>query len=113
MLQSKKDAHMNKETLIRKMEEGVTALREELDKNDGSTLNTLAANARAGYESLKTTVMENEKARDTLASLKTHLDSLEKAIVAGDRNMSAKAVGLLEKVIGELKEKKEDDASKQ
>lgn len=104
---------MNRETLIRKMEEGVTALREQLDKNDGSTLSAMAVNAKAGYESLKSAIMENEKARDTLASLKTHLDSLEKAIVAGDRAMSAKAVGLLEKVIGELKEKKEDDAPKQ
>lgn len=104
---------MYRETLIRKMEEGVAALREQLAKNDGSALSAMADSAKTGYEALRTAFMENEKARNALDSLKGHLDSLEKAIVAGDKKMSAKAVELLEKAVGELKEKKEDDAPKQ
>lgn len=96
---------MNKETLIRKLEEGVAALREQLEKNDGSALSALASNAKAGYATLKIAVMGNEKARNALESLKGHLDSLEKAVVAGDKKMSAKAVDVLEKALADLKDK--------
>ena len=103
---------MNKETLIRKMEEGVAALREQLANNDGSALSALASNAKAGYAALKVAVMGNEKARHALDSLKEHLDSLEKAVVAGDKKMSAKAVEVLEKALNDLKEKKDDGEPK-
>ena len=104
---------MNKEALIQKMEEGVAALREQLDKNDGSALSAVASNARAGYDALKAAVMGNEKAKSALDSLKEHLDSLEKAVVAGDKKMSAKAVEVLEKALRDLKEKRDDEAPKE
>lgn len=104
---------MNKETLIQKMEEGVAVLREQLDKNDGSALGALAGNAKAGYEALKAALMGNEKTKSALESLKEHLDSLEKAVIAGDRKMSAKAVEVLEKAVKDLKEKHDEETPKQ
>lgn len=104
---------MDKEKLVKKLEDGVSALREQLEKNEGSALAAVASNARAGFESLrsgfeslKTEIMEKEAAKKAAESIKGHLEDLENAVKKGDKKMSAKAVELMEKAIKELKEKK-------
>lgn len=96
---------MDKETLVRKMEDYVRAYREQLDKNDGSSLSALADNARSTFDRLKGAVMGNERARGGLESLKEHMDKLEHAVSKGDKQLSAKALTLMEEAVQNLKRK--------
>ena len=96
---------MDKEALVRKMEEYVRTYREQLDKNDGSSLSALADNARSSFDRVKDAVMGNERARAGLESFKEHMDKLEQAFNKGDKQLSAKALTLMEEAVQNLKRK--------
>lgn len=104
----REDTHMDKESIIRKLDEGVDALRGLLAENEGSTLKTIASSAKQSFNSLKATFKENEKAQTAIAEIKTHLDELEKSIKAGDKKLSAKLLTAAEKKIRKYREKHED-----
>jgi len=101
---------MDKKTLIGKLESTVGTLKEQLDKNDGSALSAMAEGARTGFDSLRGSIMGNEKARNALDSAKTQLGKLEDAIRAGDKKVSAKAVAMMENALRDLKERVGDKA---
>lgn len=96
---------MNKENVIKKMEEYIQDFREQLDKNDGSSLQVLATNTRLGLDRLKETVMDNDRARSGLQNIRECMEKFENAVKKGDRQMSAKALFLMEEAVQELKQK--------
>ena len=96
---------MNKETLIKKLEDGVTSLRDVLDKHDGSTLQAIGASAKQGFDSLKSAFDQNETAQKAVSEIKKHVDDLETAIRSGDKELSGKLLSAAEKKIQEYKEK--------
>lgn len=96
---------MDKAALIQKMEECVSSLREQLDKNEGSTITTIINSAKLGFESLKATIMGNETAKNALESFKSHVGDFEKALKEGDKSLSAKALETMENAIQDLKNK--------
>lgn len=107
-----KENIMDRLTLIRKLEEGIASMREQLDQNDGSALAALAGGVKTGFQrlqngfdSLKADIMDNEKAQKTLDSFKGHMDDFEKAVKEGDKKLSAKLLALMEKAVSDLKEK--------
>lgn len=96
---------MDKATLIQKMEEYVQSYREQLEKNDGSSLSALANNAMAAFENVKDAIMGNETARKGLDKFKESMDAFEKAVRDGDKKLSAKAVTKMEETIRDMKQK--------
>lgn len=98
---------MDKESIMRKLDEGVGALRGLLAENEGSTLKTIASSAKQGFDSLKATFKENEQVQKAVVEIKAHLDELEKSIKAGDKKLSAKLLGAAEKKIKKYKKKYE------
>lgn len=112
---NKEKNSMDKTVIIQKLEQGVSSLREHLEKSEGSTISAVSEgaksafdSARDGFESLKTSIMGNETAKKALENVKQYLDDLEKAVKEGDKKMSAKAMDVLEKAVKDLKEKHED-----
>lgn len=99
---------MDKTAIIEKLEQTVGTLKEQLDKNDGSSLSAMAEGAKAGFESLRGAIMGNEKARSALDSARTQMNKLEEAIREGDKKVSAKAVSMMENALHDLKEKMRD-----
>ncbi|CAK7057330.1 MAG: hypothetical protein DELT_01291 [Desulfovibrio sp.] len=96
---------MNKQTLLAKLEDGVTSLRQMLEENDGSTLKTLKSSAKQGFESMKDAFTQNEKAQKAVADIKKHMEDFEQAVKNGDKDLSAKILDAAEKKIKEYKEK--------
>ncbi|MDL2307262.1 hypothetical protein LJC48_04455 [Desulfovibrio sp. OttesenSCG-928-C06] len=96
---------MKKEELLNKLEGLVTGMREELDKHEGSTLQTISASMKSGYDGVKSAISGNEKAQKFLDNMKNNFDELTKTVKAGDQKLSAKTLAALEKLIHEYKEK--------
>lgn len=111
---------MDKSTLLSKVEESIRSYKEQLEKNEGSTLATVASGAKTGFESawaglekLKDGFMENETAQKTLENIKEHLGKLEDAIKEGDKKVSAMAVEKVEELLKECREKYQEEDDKQ
>jgi len=102
---------MDKQALIRKLDEGVTFLRDVIQDNDGSTLKALAASAKQGFDGLKNAFEHNEKAQKAVAEIKQHMEEMEEAIKKGDKKLSAKLLAAAEKKIQKYKEKFNDEAA--
>lgn len=102
---------MNKVDMINKVEEMVNSYREQLEKNDGSSLSALFANAKSAYHSIRESVVNHDKAKAGIDSFKEHLEKLEDAAVKGDKSLSSKALGFMEDAVAELKKRylSEDD----
>lgn len=100
---------MNKSDLIDKMEEYIQSYREELDKNQGSTLSALASGAKAGLESIKESIMANERSKAVVDKISGYADKFEQAVKDGDRKLSA---GLLEKMEKTVQDWKDNDKDK-
>lgn len=100
---------MDKNALLSKVEEYVQAYRNELAKNDGSSLSTLAANATSFFEGLKDSLTHNEKAQKGMEAIKEHMTTFEKAIKEGDKKLSAKMMNMMEDALQELKKKDSEE----
>ena len=98
---------MNKETLVRKMEEGVSSVRDLLKQNDGSTIQTISNSVKHGFDSLKTTFTQNERAQKAVTEIRAKFDDLEEAVISGDKELSDKLLKTVEKKIKEYKARKE------
>lgn len=96
---------MNKVDMINKVEEFVNSYREQLEKNDGSSLSVLVSNAKSAYHSIRENVVNHEKAKAHLESFKEHLEKMEDAAVKGDKTLSSKILGLMEDGVAELKKR--------
>lgn len=96
-----------KKDLMDTLEKMAAGLRQELERNDGSTLQAISSNLKQGYESVKGGIESNERARKILDGIKENMEEASKAIVAGDRKLSAKALEALEKRIREYRDKQE------
>lgn len=104
---------MNKESLVRKMEEGVASIRGLLNQNDGSTIQTISSTMRHGFESLKTVFVQNDRAQKAVTEIKSKFEELENAVIAGDKELSKRLLDAVEKKIAEYKNKKTDDTAPQ
>ena len=96
---------MDRDTVIKKLEEYAQDFREQLQKNDDSSLQVLASNTRQGVEWLQQTIMNNDRAKSGLQTVKECVEKFENAVKKGDRQMSAKALFLIEEAVQELKQK--------
>ncbi len=101
--------NMDKHSLLRKLDEGVSSFRGLLAENDGSTLKAIAASAKQGFDSLKAAFDQNEKAQKAMAEIKKQMQDLEKSIRAGDKKLSATILATVEKKIRQYKEKYAED----
>lgn len=101
---------MTKASIVKKLESIVACLREQVAKNDGSTLSAIAAGAKFGLHSVSAFIKNNETAQKAIAKAQKQLTALEKAVREGDQKVSAKALDFLEKTIQELKDTKTGDA---
>lgn len=103
---------MNKETLVRKMEEGVTSVRDLLNENDGSTIQAINKTVKQGFKSLKVGFTENERAQAAMAELKSKFEELEEAVISGDKKLSGKILAAVEKRINKFKAKESSSEKK-
>lgn len=110
---------MDKSAIFEKIEKNFRTYKEQLVKHEGSTLAAMVTGAKTGLESakngiesLKETIMENEKARNTLENMKELLEKLETDIKEGDKKLSAKAVEKIESLLKEYREKHIDGDDK-
>lgn len=95
---------MDKAALADKLEGVIQELREELEKNEGSTLSAIGTSIKLGYESLKASIMGNEATHKGLEAFKEQVEKFEEAIKKGDRQMSAKALDMMENAIKGMRE---------
>ena len=100
---------MKKSELVDKIENIILSARDELSKNEGSTLQTLTNSIKSGYESVKASLDNSDKAQKVMGGVKQSMEELAQAVKAGDRKLSAKALDALEKKIREYKEKHAKD----
>ncbi|MCC8193202.1 MAG: hypothetical protein LIP28_00945 [Deltaproteobacteria bacterium] len=96
---------MDKKDFIKKLDDGVSSLRDVLRENDGSTLKAIASSANQGFRMLKSAFAQNEKAQKAMSEIKKQFDEVEKAVKKGDRKLSAKLLAAVEKKIKSYKEK--------
>ncbi len=103
---------MNKSDLIKKLEDAVNSFKQEVDKNDGSTLATVANSIGSRVDNLVDAISSNKKAQKFGERVKRHWGELEDAIIKGDKKISASAMSAVQKGIYELKKKmgEENDA---
>lgn len=100
---------MNKDTVIRKLEESLASLREALEKNEGSTLQTLAAGMKSVLDTAKTHVLQNDKTKKILSESKKYLGEFEKSVKSGDQKLSASLLDRAQKWLDEYKNRKNPD----
>lgn len=100
------EVRMNKEALVRKMEEGVASVRDLLKQNNGSTLQAISNSVKHGFDSLKTAFTQNELAQKAVTEIRAKFDDLEKAVISGDKELSDKLLKAVEKKIKEYKARK-------
>lgn len=101
---------MDKDLMLQKIEDAVHGLRTQVDKNEGSTLLTLFNTAKAAFNSVKDMVasaLGSEKAKQAVQTFKERMDDLEAAIKNGDKKLSTKALDAMERVVKDLREKKD------
>lgn len=103
---------MDKKTLFRKLDEGVSALRNLLAENEGSTLKTIVSSAKQGVADLKSALDGNEKAQKAIAEIKAHVEELEESIKAGDKKLSAKILAAAETKLKQYQKKYEKEPGK-
>lgn len=96
---------MGRISLINKIENIVGFMREELEKNEGSTLQTISSSIKSGYENIKTGIQKNDRAQNFITDLKEQIEDLGDAIKIGDRKVSGKVLSTIEKRIQEFKAK--------
>ncbi|MDL2316143.1 hypothetical protein LJC59_03570 [Desulfovibrio sp. OttesenSCG-928-A18] len=100
---------MNKTAIIEKLEGMAASLREQLDKNEGSSLSAIAGGISSLLESAKALVLGNDKARKLLEKLKEQMARFEKAVREGDKKVSASALDYFEKTLKDMKRKSAEE----
>ena len=102
---------MYKMNLIQKLEDAVSSLKEEVEKNDGSTLSTIANTVKTGFENVSDSIMNNKTTQSFVETFKKHMNEFEEAVIKSDKKLSSKAINAMHKGVQELKGKigKEDD----
>ena len=102
---------MNKLNLIQKLEDAVSSLKEEVEKNDGSTLSTIANTVKTGFDNVSDSIMNNKTTQNFVDTFKKHMNEFEEAVIKSDKKLSSKAINAMHKGVRELKSKvsKEDD----
>jgi peptidoglycan hydrolase CwlO-like protein len=95
---------MKKNDIITKLQAMAASAREELNKNDGSTLQTISNAIMGGYESVRTSIAESDRTKKALTAAKQYLNRAGKAIKSGDRKLSANTLDALDKLLKEHKE---------
>lgn len=103
---------MKKNDIISRLQTMASAMREELSKNEGSTLQTLSSAIKSSYESVRASIAESERTKKALTMAKQYLDEAGKAIKKGDCKLSAKALDALDKLLKEHKEKEATEQKK-
>ncbi|MDL2210288.1 hypothetical protein LJC26_05740 [Desulfovibrio sp. OttesenSCG-928-O18] len=98
---------MDKESMVHKMEEGVTSVRDFLKQSDGSTIQAISNSVKHGFDSLKNAFTQNERAQKAVTDIRAKFNDLEKAVINGDKELSDKLLNAVEKKIKEYKARKE------
>ena len=61
---------MYKLNLIQKLDDAISSLKEEVEKNDGSTLSTIANTVKAGFDNVSDSVMNNKTTQSFVDTFK-------------------------------------------
>lgn len=101
---------MNKTDLIKKLEDAINSFKQEVEKNEGSTLATIGNTISSGIDSLVEALSSSKKAQILSEKFNKHMNELEDAIIRGDKKISATAMSALQKGVQEIKKKLSDDA---
>lgn len=101
---------MNKTDLFKKLEDAINSFKQEVEKNDGSTLSTIGNTISSGIDSLVGAISSNSKAQKVVDKFNKHMNELEEAIIKGDKKISATAISAIQKGMQELKKKFTDEA---
>ncbi|MDL2216398.1 hypothetical protein LJB81_01530 [Desulfovibrio sp. OttesenSCG-928-M14] len=100
---------MDKQKLVKGLEEYISSFREKVDQNDGSGVAAIAESARQSIATMKHALMDSDKSRRALENAHEYLSKLEKAAKEGDKQLTAKLLGLLENAVKDWSAKAEDD----
>ncbi|MDR1124678.1 MAG: hypothetical protein LBM64_01240 [Deltaproteobacteria bacterium] len=103
---------MKKNDIITKLQAMAASAREELNKNDGSTLQTISNAIMGGYESVRASIAESDRTKKALTAAKQYLNQAGKAIKSGDRKLSSKTLDALDKLLKEHKNKEATEKKK-
>ncbi len=103
---------MNRLNLIQKLEDAISSLKDEVEKNDGSTLSTIANTVKSGVDSVSDSIMNNKTTQSFVDTFKKHMNEFEDAVLKSDKKLSSKAISAMHKGVLDLKYKvaKEDDS---
>lgn len=102
---------MRKAEFIKKIEGGINSFKQEVEKNDGSTLATIGNTIRSAFDSLVETISSNKNAQKATETVKKHLGDLEDAIIKGDKKISSSAMNAMQKAFNGLKDKIHEEDS--
>lgn len=94
---------------LNKLEGMLGSVREAINENDGSTLQTISNSIKSGYENVKDTVTSNEKTQRIWEDIKGLGDDFAQAVKKGDKKLSSKTLDALEKRIKDYKSSKNED----
>ena len=103
---------MKKNDIISKLQSMATSVREELGKNEGSTLQTISNAIKNSYESVRASIAESDRTKKALTTAKQYLDEAGKAIKSGDRKLSTKALDALDKLLKDHQDKETEARKK-
>lgn len=94
---------MDKQRLIETLENTLQKMRDELAKNEGSTLQAMGSNIKLNYESFKAYLDNNDTARGFIDNMKTTVSHFESALKEGDKQLSASLLQKAESLLAEYR----------
>lgn len=101
---------MDRQKIVKNIEEYLRSFRDQVEKNEGSGFGALTEGAKSCLSGLKASILENERARSAAGSLRDYAEKLEQAARKGDKQLTSKALDLMEKALRDLRAKQDDEA---
>ena len=90
---------MNREKFAESLEGIIDSYKEQLEKNEDSTLSNLGNMAKMGYETLKAKLSGTDEDKHVLEMFKTYADDFEDALKRQDKSTAIKALDDMKKTL--------------
>ena len=94
---------MDKNSLLERLQDVVHTLRDQLNQNETSVVDSVVNAAKVGYETLKAGLSGKDGVKFALEKFKEHIESFEKALKTGDRETATRTLEAMESTIANLK----------
>jgi len=97
---------MDTDNIVQNMEEYVQSFRSLFEKRRLSELAPKVEQAKMALGNLKALVLDNTTVRSAVQNMQEHVEDFEQAVKKGDKELTAKALILMEEAVQELRRKR-------